>query len=107
MTVLICTLARARVLPTRRYTAVPSASSPNHLFTQSATSCGMQHNGLYNDCLGPSVVFPQMTIYDSLRMHNVSFGLFMNSTCVPPTAPHASPQPSPPTCPSPLASPLA
>jgi hypothetical protein len=24
------------------YTAVPSASSPNHLFTQSATSCGMQ-----------------------------------------------------------------
>ena len=22
------------------YTAVPSASSPNHLFTQSATSCG-------------------------------------------------------------------
>ena len=63
------------------YTAVPSASSPNHLFTQSATSCGMQHNGLYNDCLGPSVTFPQMTIYDSLRAHNRSFGLFMNSTC--------------------------
>ena len=34
----------------KMYTAVPSASSPNHLFTQSATSCGMQHNGLYNDC---------------------------------------------------------
>ena len=91
------------------YTAVPSASSPNHLFTQSATSCamqtnglysghtqrtcthertythtrtltyahtrahtrtythrcGMQTNGLYNDCGGPNVSFPQKTIYDS------------------------------------------
>ena len=54
------------------YTAVPSASSPNHLFTQSATSCGMQHNGLYNDCLGPTVMFPQFTIYDNMRLHNVS-----------------------------------
>ena len=34
-----------------------------------------------NDCLGPTVTFPQMTIYDSLRIHNVSFGLYMNSTC--------------------------
>lgn len=41
----------------------------------------MQHNGLYSDCLGRNVTFPQMTIYDSLRLHNVSFGLFMNSTC--------------------------
>lgn len=71
----------ARVSPRQLYTAVPSASSPNHLFTQSATSCGMQHNGLYNDCLGPNVTFPQMTIYDSMRLHNVSFGLYMNSTC--------------------------
>ena len=63
------------------YTAVPSASSPNHLFTQSATSCGMQANALYNDCGGKSVSFPQKTIYDSLREHNVSFGFFMNSTC--------------------------
>ena len=31
--------------------------------------------------LGPNVTFPQMTIYDSLRLHNVSFGLYMNSTC--------------------------
>jgi len=65
----------------KMYTAVASASSPNHLFAQSATSCGMQHNGLYNDCLGKTVTFPQMTIYDSLKLHNVSFGLFMNSTC--------------------------
>mmetsp|Transcript_16985 Transcript_16985/g.33163 ORF Transcript_16985/g.33163 Transcript_16985/m.33163 type:complete len:656 (-) Transcript_16985:151-2118(-) len=65
----------------RMYTAVASASSPNHLFAQSATSCGMQHNGLYNDCLGPGPSFPQMTIYDSLKLHNVSFGIYMNSTC--------------------------
>ena len=43
------------------FTAVASASSPNHLFTQSATSCGMQHNGLYNDCLGPTVTSPHPT----------------------------------------------
>lgn len=29
----------------KMYTAVPSASSPNHLFAQSATSCGMPFNG--------------------------------------------------------------
>jgi len=63
------------------FTAVPSASSPNHLFTQSATSCGMQSNALYNDCGGKNVTFPQPTIWDSLRLHNVSFGLYMNSTC--------------------------
>ena len=50
------------------YTAVPSASSPNHLFTQSATSCGMQHNGLYNDCLGPNVTFPQVRVPHSLSL---------------------------------------
>ena len=37
------------------YTAVPSASSPNHLFTQSATSCGMQTNTLYDKCGGKKV----------------------------------------------------
>ena len=63
------------------FTAVPSASSPNHLFTQSATSCGMQTNGLYDDCGGPNVSFPQKTMYDSLRLHNVSFSFFLNSTC--------------------------
>eukprot|EP00931_Biecheleriopsis_adriatica_P121075 TRINITY_DN96156_c0_g1_i1.p1 TRINITY_DN96156_c0_g1~~TRINITY_DN96156_c0_g1_i1.p1 ORF type:complete len:586 (+),score=45.27 TRINITY_DN96156_c0_g1_i1:99-1856(+) len=63
------------------FSAVPSASSPNHLFTQSATSCGMQANVLYKECGGEDVYFPQPTIYDSLRLHNVSFGLFLNSTC--------------------------
>ena len=63
------------------YTAVPSASSPNHLFTQSGTSCGMTANALYDDCGGPNATFPQDTIYDNLRRHGVDFGLFMNSTC--------------------------
>jgi len=74
-------LARQFGVFNKLYTAVPSASSPNHLFTQSATSCRMQCNGLYNDCGGPNVSFPQPTIYDSLREHNVSFAMFMNSTC--------------------------
>lgn len=74
-------LAKAYGVFNRMYTSVPSASSPNHLFTQSATSCGMDFNGLYNDCYGATVTFPQMTIYDNLRLHNVSFNLFMNSTC--------------------------
>lgn len=65
----------------RLFTATPTASSPNHLFTQSATSCGMTSNVLYPDCGGNGTYFPQPTIYDSLRLHNVSFSLFMNSTC--------------------------
>ena len=63
------------------YTATPTASSPNHLFTQSGTSCGMVANALYDDCGGNTSTFPQDTIYDRLREHNVSFGLFINSTC--------------------------
>ena len=65
----------------RLYTAVPSASSPNHLFTQSGTSCGMTTNTLYDSCGGNTSWFPQDTIYDRLRDHNISFGLFINSTC--------------------------
>ena len=63
------------------YTSVPSASSPNHLFAQSGTSCGMRSNLLYDDCGGPNATFPQRTIYDNMRLHNVSFSMFMNSTC--------------------------
>ena len=55
----------------KMYTAVPGPSSPNHLFTQSATSCGMRDNKLYDDCGGDDVTFPQMTIYDSMMLHNV------------------------------------
>ena len=41
----------------------------------------MQGNALYNDCGGERVSFPQRTIYDAMREHNVSFGMFLNSTC--------------------------
>ena len=65
-------LAKAFGVFNKMYTAVPSASSPNHLFTQSATSCGMKDNLLYDDCGGPTKTFPQMTIYDNLRMQCAS-----------------------------------
>jgi hypothetical protein len=36
---------------------------------------------MYSECQGPTDTFPQLTIYDSLYLHNVSFGLYMNSSC--------------------------
>lgn len=65
----------------RYFVSVPSASTPNHLFAQSATSCGIHGNIMYSSCQGPTDTFPQLTIYDSMHLHNVSFSLFMNSTC--------------------------
>ena len=89
----------------KMYTAVPSASTPNHLFSQSATSCGIHDNIMYSSCGGKTDTFPQMTVYDSLYVNGVSFSLFMNSTCgvdgkpchgVDPHTPEAgSPIPSP------------
>eukprot|EP01062_Namystynia_karyoxenos_P007990 TRINITY_DN12818_c0_g1_i2.p1 TRINITY_DN12818_c0_g1~~TRINITY_DN12818_c0_g1_i2.p1 ORF type:complete len:503 (+),score=164.62 TRINITY_DN12818_c0_g1_i2:160-1668(+) len=75
------TLAKEFGIFNKMYCAVSSASTPNHLFAQSATSCGIHDNILYNDCGGSTYTFPQFTIYDSLRLHNVSFKLYMNSTC--------------------------
>ena len=63
-------LARHFGVFNKLYTAAPTASSPNHLFTQSASSCGMATNALYPDCGGNGTYFPQPTIYDSLRLHN-------------------------------------
>eukprot|EP00040_Diaphanoeca_grandis_P010926 m.55978 g.55978 ORF g.55978 m.55978 type:complete len:413 (+) comp22165_c0_seq1:607-1845(+) len=63
------------------YASVPSASTPNHLMIQSATSCGIVDNIRYCDCGGSTCTFPQMTIYDSMYVNNVSFSLFLNSTC--------------------------
>ena len=88
----------------RYFVSVPSASTPvrhsclsllfllcltrgpvvclqNHLFAQSGTSCGIHDNIMYSQCQGPTDTFPQLTIYDSLYLHNVSFGLYMNSSC--------------------------
>jgi hypothetical protein len=63
------------------YTATPTASTPNHHFTQSATSCGSTNNNDYTDCGGKTLLFPQMTMYDTMWMDNVSFRFYMNSTC--------------------------
>ena len=82
------------------FTSVPSYSSPNHAFAQSATSCGVHDNImckcsscpcvflplnklLHTDsqCGGATDTFPMLTIYDSLYLHNTSFSLFMNSSC--------------------------
>ena len=43
----------------KMYTAVPSASTPNHLFSQSATSCGIHDNIMYSSCGGKTDTFPQ------------------------------------------------
>lgn len=74
-------LAKSYGVFNKMYTSVPGPSSPNHLFAQSGTSCGMRDNKLWNDCGGSNVSFPQRTIYDAMREHGVSFGFYMNSTC--------------------------
>lgn len=55
----------------RLHSAVPSMSTPNHLMTQSATSCGIADNLVYSQCGGNTSTFPQTTIYDSLHLSNV------------------------------------
>ena len=64
------------------YTSVPSGSMPNHMFLQSATSCGATNNMKYSVIGGPSVSYPQRTIFDNLKQHlgNESFAFFMNNT---------------------------
>ncbi len=67
------------------FSAVPSASNPNHMFAQSGTSCGlMNNNGNYKTCGGGSnaTTFPQRTIYDNLRENNRSFALYTNASGV-------------------------
>eukprot|EP01052_Picozoa_sp_SAG31_P001372 SAG31_NODE_47_length_30979_cov_41.708841_6_plen_492_part_00 len=65
----------------RLYSSVPAASSPNHLFAQTGTSCGIVGNIPYSSCGGSHGGFPPLSIYDSLTLHNVSFGIYYNSTC--------------------------
>eukprot|EP01044_Picomonas_judraskeda_P011328 COSAG03_NODE_1531_length_3926_cov_86.591325_2_plen_265_part_00 len=67
----------------RMFTSVPGPSWPNHNFAQSATSCGTSSNVMYNTCGGQYPQFPQMTIYDSLALAGVPFGLYVNMTCGP------------------------
>ena len=69
----------------KMFTSVPGPSWPNHNFAQSATSCGTSSNVMYNACGGKTTQFPQMTIYDSLKLANVPFAIFVNdvSTAAP------------------------
>jgi phospholipase C len=60
--------------------SVPSFSTPNHLFTHTGTSCGLDDNLNYLQCGGNTATFPQTTIYDSLDLNGVSFGMYTNST---------------------------
>ena len=62
----------------RMFTSVSGPSWPNHNFAQSGTSCGISSNVMYNRCGGPFPQFPQMTIYDSLALAHVPFGLYVN-----------------------------
>eukprot|EP01047_Picozoa_sp_COSAG01_P070236 COSAG01_NODE_10591_length_2116_cov_1.496300_3_plen_190_part_00 len=67
--------APLRRLFNKYFTATPTASTPNHLFAQSATSCGQTGNSLYSTCGGKTQTYPQPTIYDNMRLNNVSFAL--------------------------------
>ena len=67
----------------KMFTSVPGPSWPNHQFSQSATSCGTSSNVMYNACGGTVPQFPQMTIFDSLKLANVPFGIYVNDTCGP------------------------
>ena len=59
---------------------MPSYSTPNHLYAQSATSCGIDDNINYNQCGGSSASFPMRTVYDNLRDAGVPFAFYSNNT---------------------------
>jgi hypothetical protein len=73
-------LAREFGVFNKLFSSVPSFSIPNHMFMQSATSCGTADNIMWSQCGGPNETFPQMTIYDALHLANKSFGFYINST---------------------------
>ena len=79
-------LARSYGVFNKLFASVPAASMPNHLFAQSATSCGLMSNvnGGWNGstCGGSAHGFPQRTIYDSLAESNKSFKQYINLTQV-------------------------
>jgi phospholipase C len=67
------------------YASVPSYSAPNHLFAQSATSCGISSNGGFpwSTCGGGNgTLYPQPTIFDSMaKTHgDTSFKFYINDT---------------------------
>ncbi len=52
------------------------------LFSQSATSCGVMTNVNYGKCNNGTggVTFPQLTVYDSMVLHNKSIKFYINLT---------------------------
>lgn len=63
------------------YTAVPSASYPNHQFSQTATSCGVDENIIdYTQCGGNQTLFPQRSIFDALDDNGNDFAIYYNDT---------------------------
>lgn len=47
----------------RMFSATPTASTPNHMFTQSGTSCGLDQDFVsYEDCGGIQPLFPQVCV---------------------------------------------
>ena len=51
----------------KMFTSVHGPSWPNHMFAQSATSCGATETGVvFEQCGGVLPLFPQKTIYESL-----------------------------------------
>ena len=75
-------MAKAFGVHNKLFTSVPSASSPNHLFASSATSCGVMTNVNYGKCNGGKggVTFPQLTVMDSMLLHNKSIKWYINLT---------------------------
>ena len=70
------------------YTSVPSGSMPNHMFLQSATSCGATNNMKYSVIGGPSVSYPQVipplpSLFTRLRPYLAHFSpVFSRFLCV-------------------------
>ncbi|KAJ8613898.1 hypothetical protein CTAYLR_008686 [Chrysophaeum taylorii] len=63
----------------RLFTAVPTNSMPNHMFTQTGTSCGAKDNVFpWTDCNGSSLLYPQWSLYDQLHVDGVDFGIFFS-----------------------------
>jgi hypothetical protein len=82
-------LAKSYGVFNKLYTASPTMSWPNHMFAQTGTSCGCTRTGPgYDEGGGPTKTYPQFTIYDSMDLDNVSFGLYGNVSCG--EAPNAS-----------------
>jgi phospholipase C len=59
------------------YSSFPAASTPNHLFAQTATSAGCTATGAPYQCT-PGNLFPQKTIYESLMESNKTWAYFYN-----------------------------